>query len=166
MEKYKPHIISLCEANIEKTINNTPNCTYIDYKIEHTKMSNTTNNSRNAILIKNNLVYTRRYDLEDDTTSTVWIELRIPEGKNILISSIYRQWKLPKALGIPKSNNHQNQNIRWKTVLKQWEKARKENKEIIVLTDDNIDHNNNTFNTNYKVNNIKHMTLEFLSDNN
>ena len=59
MEKYKPHIISLCEANIEKTINNTPNDTYIDYKIEHTKMSNTTNTSRNAILIKNNLVYTR-----------------------------------------------------------------------------------------------------------
>ena len=82
------------------------------------------------------------------------------------ISSIYRQWTLPKALGIPKSNNHQNQNIRWKTVLKQWGKAHKENKEIFVLTDDNIDHNNNTFNTNYKVNNIKDMTLEFLSDNN
>ena len=52
MDKYRPHIISLCEANIEKTINNTPNDTYKDYKIEHTKMSSTTNNSRNAILIK------------------------------------------------------------------------------------------------------------------
>merc|ERR1712208_139069 len=54
----------------------------------------------------------------------------------------------------------------WNTVLDQWKKAHKEKKEIIVLTDDNIDHNNSTFNTNYKVNNIKDMTLEFLTDNN
>ena len=77
------HIISLCEANIEKTINSTPNDTYKDYKIEHTKMSSTTNNSKNAIIIRNNLVYTRRYDLEDDMTSTIWIELRIPDGNNV-----------------------------------------------------------------------------------
>ena len=75
-------------------------------------MANKTNNSRNAILIKNNLIYTRRYDLEDKNTSTIWLELKVPEGKNILISSIYRQWTLPKALGIPKSNNHHNQTIR------------------------------------------------------
>ena len=59
-------------------------------------MANTTNNSRNVILIKNDLIYTRRHDLEDDNTSTIWIELRIPEGKNILISSTNRQWTLPK----------------------------------------------------------------------
>ena len=81
LQKYKPHIISLCEANIEKTINNTQNDTYMDYKVEHTKMSNNTNNSRNAILIKNDLIYTRRDNLEDDITSTIWIELRVPEGK-------------------------------------------------------------------------------------
>ena len=74
MDKYRPHIISLCEGNIEKMVNKTLNDTYKDYKIEHTKMSSTTNNSRNAILIKNDLVYTHRYDLEDDITSTVWIE--------------------------------------------------------------------------------------------
>ena len=29
-----------------------------------------------------------------------------------------------------------------------------------------MDHNNNTFNTNHKINNIKEMTLDFLSANN
>ena len=163
---HNPHLLSLCEANIEKIINNTENDTYTDYKIEHTKMTAKTNNSRNAISKKNDNIYTRRYDLENDTTSTIWLELKIPEGKNILISSIYRQWSLPKALGIRKSNNSHNQTLRWKSVISQWQKAHKENKEIIILTDDNMDHNNNTFNNNYKINNIKDMTIEFLNNNN
>merc|ERR1711867_38221 len=102
----------------------------------------------------------------DDITSTIWLELKIPEGKTILISSIYRQWSLPKALGIHKSYNSHNQTLRWKSVISQWQKAYKENKEIIILTDDNMDHNNNTFNNNYKINNIKDMTIEFLNNNN
>merc|ERR1712089_64915 len=65
------------------------------------------------------------------TTSTIWLEFRVPEGKNILISSIYRQWTLPKALGINNSNNIHNQTTRWHTVITQWQKAHKENKEII-----------------------------------
>ena len=84
----------------------------------------------------------------------------------MLIASIYRQWSLPKALGIPNSNNSHNQVVQWKSVLTQWQKAHKENKKIIVLTNDNMDHNNSTFNTNYKINKIKDMTNEFLSDNN
>ena len=72
LSMYNPHILSLCEANIEKIINNTENETYTDYKIEHTKMAAKTNNSRNAILIKNDIIYTRQYDLEDDITSTIW----------------------------------------------------------------------------------------------
>ena len=74
-------------------------------------MAAKTNNSRNAILIKNDIIYTRQYDLEDDTTSTIWLEIKIPEGKNILISSIYRQWSLPKALNITNSNNSHNQTL-------------------------------------------------------
>ena len=106
---YQPHILSLCEANIEKMINDTNNNTYYDYTIEHTKMADITNNSRNIIMIKNNLVYTRRHDLENNNTSTIWIELKVPNCKNLLIASIYRQWSIPKALNIPNSNNTHNQ---------------------------------------------------------
>ena len=48
---HKPHIFSLCEANIDTMINDTLNNNYLDYNIEHTKMSAKTNRSRNAILI-------------------------------------------------------------------------------------------------------------------
>ena len=77
LNTHKPHILSLCEANIVKMVNDTHNNKYYDYTIEHTKMADITNNSRNAILIKNNLVYTRRYDLENNNTSTIWIEYPI-----------------------------------------------------------------------------------------
>merc|ERR1712240_894556 len=166
LDEFRPHILSLCEANIEKTINNMTNENYKDYKIEHTKMADKTNNSRNVIMIKNDLVYDKRQDLEDDETSTVWIELKIPKQKSVLIASIYRQWSLPKALGILKSNNMHNQYNRWTMVLDKWTRAYKEKKEIIVLTDDNIDHNNSTFNTNYKVGSIKDMTVDFLTSHN
>merc|ERR1712177_140559 len=103
-----PHIFSLCEANIDKIINNAQNNNNHDYIIEHTKMADKTNRSRNIILIKNDLVHKRRSDLENDDTSTVWIELKLPKSKPMLISSIYRQWSLPKNFGIPNSNNIYN----------------------------------------------------------
>ena len=71
LSQHKPHIFSLCEANIERIINDTNNDTYLDYNIEHTKMSVNTNKLHNAILIKNDIIYNRRYDLEDEVTSTI-----------------------------------------------------------------------------------------------
>ena len=68
----------------------------MDYRIEHTKMSLKTNQSRNVIMIKDDIIYKRRDDLEDETTSTIWIELKLPKNKPILLASIYRQWSLPK----------------------------------------------------------------------
>ena len=44
LSMHNPHILSLCEANIEKIINNTENYTYTDYNIEHTKMAAKTSN--------------------------------------------------------------------------------------------------------------------------
>ena len=63
-----------------------------------------------------------------------------------MISSIYCQWSLPKTLNIQNSNNIHNQTERWESVLKKWEIANEENKEIIVMTDDNMDHDNHNFN--------------------
>lgn len=52
LSQHKPHIFSLCEANIDRITNDTLNITYLDYNIKHTKMSVKTNRLRNAILIK------------------------------------------------------------------------------------------------------------------
>ena len=86
---HKPYIFSICEANADKATNNTPFSTYLDYKIEHTKKPSTTNRSHNILLIKDDIIYNRRYDLEDDITSTIWIEVKLPKNKPILISPIY-----------------------------------------------------------------------------
>ena len=90
LSNHKPHIISLCEANIERKTNNDTYTNYMDYRIEHTKMSLKTNQSRNVIMIKDDIIYKRREDLEDKTTSTIWIEMKLPKNKPILIASIYR----------------------------------------------------------------------------
>ena len=129
-------------------------------------MSSTTNRSRNILLIKDDIIYNRRYDLEDDITSTIWIEVKLPKNKPILISSIYCQWSLPKSLNIPNSNNIFNQTSRWQSVLNKWQQAHKENKEIIIMTDDNMDHNNHNFNNNYEITNIKDITNNLLTNNN
>ena len=35
---HKLHILSICKGNADKITNNTPFTTYMDYKIEHTKL--------------------------------------------------------------------------------------------------------------------------------
>merc|ERR1712240_613959 len=164
LSKHKPNIISICEANINKNNNTEINNRYKDYRIEHTKMSINTNLSSDVIMIKEDLIYKRRTDLEDIETSTVWIELKTPKNKPILIESIYRQWSLPQILNIKDSNCIIKQAERWEKVLKKWEKAIKEKKEVIVLTDDNMDHENNNHNNTYKIKTIRERTTQFLTE--
>ena len=90
------------------------------------------------------------------------LEVKLPKNKPILISSIYRQWSLPKSLSVPNSNNIHHKTSRWQTVIDKWKKAHNENKEVIVMTDDNKDHNNTNFNNTYKISNIKGVTNTFL----
>ena len=76
---HKPHIFSICKANADKITNDTPFNKYADYNIEHTNMSSITTHSRNIILIKDDIIYKRQDDLEDDTTSTIWLEVKLPK---------------------------------------------------------------------------------------
>ena len=80
---------SICDANAKKETNDNPFNNYMDYKIEHTKMSDITNQSRNIIMIKEDIIYKRRKDLKDNITSTIWIKLKLPKNKPILIASNY-----------------------------------------------------------------------------
>ena len=105
-------------------------------------------------------------DLEDTETSTVWIELKTPRNKPILVASIYRQWSLPQILNIKDSHGIIKQTERWEKVLEKWEKAIKEKKEVIVLTDDNIDHENKNYNNKYRIKTIKERTIQFLTEHN
>jgi len=84
------------------------------------------------MLIKEDIIYVRRNDLEDDITSTIWIEIKLPNSKPTLIASIYRQWSLPNILNIKNSHTTQNQTTRWQQIIDRWQQAPNEKKEIIV----------------------------------
>ena len=71
LSNHKSHIISLFEANAERVTNDNILNNYMDYRIEHTKMSETTNQSRNIIMVKDDIIYKRRKDLQDNVTSTI-----------------------------------------------------------------------------------------------
>ena len=66
-------------------------------------------------------------------TSTVWIEIKLPKYKNILLSSIYRQWSTPKQLHISNSHEMNKQIKRWEMVINKWDTALKENKDKIIF---------------------------------
>ena len=82
----------------------------------------------------------RRDDLEDKGIATVWLQLRLPHQKGILVMCGYWQWRLP---GQPDkgaaSGSVPSQRERWAKILSQWEKALNENREVICLMDANID---------------------------
>jgi len=73
-------------------------------------MAKDTNQSRNILMIKEDIVYTRRTDLEDQNTSTVWIEIKLQKNKPILLGSVYRQWSLPQILNIKKQQQYTKPN--------------------------------------------------------
>ena len=166
LQRHKPNLISMCEANINRNINTIINNKYKDYNIEHTKMSINTNQSRNIMMIKEDIIYKRRTDLEDETTSTIWIELKLPKNKPILVASIYRQWSLPQMLNIKDSHGITQQKERWDKVLDKWQQAISEKKEVIVMADDNMDFDNENYNNRYRIKAIKEKTAQFITEHN
>lgn len=155
INKYKPDIMCLSEANIKKSYKQNILSSFPEYNIELNSMSNNIDISRNAIIINNKIAYSRRYDLENDFTCTIWIEIYIPNCKPILLMGGYRQWKLLKIMNVSKSGSNNQQFNRYKNIIEMWEKAMYENKETIVLMDDNIDSNpNSSHNKSYNLKKI------------
>ena len=62
---------------------------------------------------------------------------------------------MPAILNIPNSKSIAAQMERWQTTLDLWTNALKEKKDTIVMTDDNMDLNSASFNSRYKIGNIK-----------
>ena len=83
------------------------------------------------IYVKNQLISTRRVDLEHSHIECVWIELTVSNHKNILVGSFYRP---------------PNSKVDWYEHLEEcMEKAYDDNKDIVIMGDFNIDLNlNNT----------------------
>ena len=166
LETHKPEILSLSEANVQ-IFNNKYLLDHYDYKVETTKMSHLTKISRTAILIKNTINYKRRLDLEDDLTSTIWIEIKIAKSKPILVMAGYRQWQLPKILNIKGSKDVKKQLQRLNLLLSKWKLAMTEKRDTIVLMDDNLDtSNNSSHNHQYNLKDLTQQLQEHLDQHN
>ena len=144
--------MGVSEANIKESYKQ--NCNFFpEYNIELNKMSSKYDISRNCTFINNKISYKRRLDLEDNLTCTIWIEVFIPKSKSLLIMCGYRQWQLLKMLNNPKSCNPKEQLGRFKNIIDNWEKALSENRDTIVMMDNNIDSNPNS--SHYKTYKLK-----------
>ena len=133
--RYKPDIFTIHEANF----NILHDRGFENYKIEANTLCRGNKVARTIVLIKDTLAYKRRKDLENDYISSVWIQVIISKKVSLLVSSYYRQWSLPKVLNFNQSNSTQNQLNRYQTFTNQVSKASKEKRDIMILTDENID---------------------------
>ena len=139
IESHKPHIFGLSEANLWK--NHDPSLSqHPDYQL-HT--CSTAENpdlgvSRVVVYTHNSVVVKRRADLENNTISSIWLEVGLPNKRRILMCHAYREWR-----HLNQENNSSasigSQLERWVLFLDQWERALLEDKEVLVAMDANID---------------------------
>jgi len=137
LDLFKPDIFSICESNYKFKEPHKIR----GYKIENSRLHIMSSFARNSLLIRDSLEFNRRHDLEDSMISSIWVEIILSNKKRVLVCSFYRQWKIPQELGVENSDRPNKQLDRFLTFAKQVDKATLENKDIIIMTDDNINTN-------------------------
>ena len=166
IEKHSPDIFNIAEANIENDYQQYLNL-FPDYYFETNYMLQSIGVSRNVLLIRKQIGYKRRLDLEHPNLCTIWIEISMKDKSKCLFMGGYRQWTLPKSLD---NENQIKKNIkqleRYKIIIENWQKACDEKKDVIVLIDDNLDSNiNASHNKLYKVQNLQDLLNTHLLNN-
>ena len=154
LDTNQPEFFSIQEANF----NIKSNIKIKGYNIEYNNLIFNNDIARTVLLIKNNISYKRRYDLENNYISSVWVQVNISKSKYILICSYYRQWQLPNNIRNIYDGNLCNQVDRYKLFNEQITKATASNHHVIILTDDNINsYEDNSFSNQYKNIEIKNI---------
>ena len=70
------------------------------------------------LLIKENLKYTRLYDLENDLNSLIIIKIELKNHAPVIIISGYRQWRLPAKINFNNKSHEPKFQKNWlKTYL-------------------------------------------------
>ena len=138
IDKYKPVIVGILEANMAADIYN-PSIQISGYKLEKDNLSLIGEQTRTAVYISDRISYKRRSDLEIINTPLIWLEICPFKAKSWLIGVGYRQWKRlidedKKASQSMKSQLERFQN--WSHSIR---KAEKEGKQLILAGDINID---------------------------
>lgn len=152
VDKYSPHIISLSEANYC----NVTKMIFPEYNIEINDLGIGYSQSRLLVLIHKSLQYKRRRDLDEKFLAVITCDIILSNNKNITISAIYRQWKLPSTI-VCNEHNMTSQNSRYSKFISNCEKILStQNSKLIILGDDNIDSlNNHNLSSNFNNNELK-----------
>ena len=134
LNEYKPHLAVINELNSELG-DTIARGQFDNYVIEVDNLEVMDGKARTGILIQRGIHYKRCKDLKTPGTSTVWLQLGYPGKKPILFQGIYRQFQ---RLGVAGSHTPKQQKFRWEQILLKWEAAIKEEKEILVMGDLNL----------------------------
>ena len=139
IQQYHPHIFGLSEANLYSH-HDLSNVQFQEYTL-HTcpTLSNSQLNvSRVVVYTHNSLVVKPRPDLMNNQISSIWLEVGLPKKRKILICNTYREWGHLRQEDTS-SHTVPEQLARWKIFISQWESAIREDKEVIVIGDINLD---------------------------
>ena len=117
--------------------------------------------SRNILLIKKDIVYKRRKDLENNINSMIWIEVTL-ERSSILVMGAYRQFTIPQKIRKKVTDKKENPDYRFNLILEMIMKALKENKEVMIMMDTNIDTSTNRVRDIHTPSRMKRNFEEFL----
>ena len=80
--------------------------------------------SRTGFLIREDIRYHRRLDLEVNTDAHVWITVNLNGGKKVNLQSYYRQWQeMGSRDHIPGTLSPSSQRERFKSITSQWKIA-------------------------------------------
>ena len=93
IDKYKPNLISLSEANYDIAANDS-NHQFLHYNVEFTDQKVGLNLSRQVVLIDKRLNYTRVENLEGKLDCTIWVKISLKGKKSLLFCRGYRQWQI------------------------------------------------------------------------
>ena len=103
-------------------------------------------------MIRKTLNYIRREELEDANVCDIVIEIKSRGNKPILILGSYREWAKLKISNQPNSKSIKEQINRFKVTMKLWETLSAENKDLLIMTENNIDSSTNSnFNKLYNI---------------
>ena len=88
----KPSILIINELNSHNGDSTCKN-NFANYRMETDGLDITDQTARTGMLIHNSIHYVSCRDLESMGTSTIWVQLKYPGCKPVLIQALYRQFQ-------------------------------------------------------------------------
>ena len=140
ISELSPHVLGISEANFFKN-HCEDDVQFKDYNFHKcpTLDNPDLEYSRIIIYTHKSLICKPRTDLMSDKCSSIWLQIGLPNQKQILVCQFYREWQLLNQ-NDELSQSVQAQLQRWLNFLHQWEQALLSGLEVIVLGDMNINH--------------------------